>query len=122
MNTGGGLLGDTIAVLQHLGVFVVDERGKISTVIEDQVQALVILEGNKLLLQAPLVLFLGLTLPRENSDTYLVSFGPKRGTWRLDIPAAAMAAAAWSWVLKMLHDDQVTSAPRNVRVSIRTAV
>jgi hypothetical protein len=26
------------------------------------------------------------------------------------------------WVLKILQDDQVTSAPRNVRVSIRTAV
>lgn len=38
------------------------------------------------------------------------------------MPAAAMAAAAWSWVEKMLHDDQVTSAPRATRVSMRTAV
>jgi hypothetical protein len=37
-------------------------------------------------------------------------------------PAAAMAAAAWSWVEKMLHDAQRTSAPRAVRVSISTAV
>jgi hypothetical protein len=37
-------------------------------------------------------------------------------------PDAAMAAAAWSWVEKMLQLDQVTSAPRAVRVSIRTAV
>jgi hypothetical protein len=38
------------------------------------------------------------------------------------MPAAAMAAAAWSWVEKMLQDDQVISAPRALRVSMRTAV
>jgi hypothetical protein len=37
-------------------------------------------------------------------------------------PAAATAAAAWSWVEKMLHDDQRTSAPSAVSVSIKTAV
>ncbi|CAB4951006.1 unannotated protein [freshwater metagenome] len=34
----------------------------------------------------------------------------------------AIAAAAWSWVEKMLHEAQRTSAPRSVRVSINTAV
>ena len=34
----------------------------------------------------------------------------------------AMAAAAWSWVEKMLQDAQRTSAPRATRVSMRTAV
>ena len=38
------------------------------------------------------------------------------------IPASAIAAAAWSWVEKMLQLAQRTSAPRAVRVSIRTAV
>ena len=38
------------------------------------------------------------------------------------VPEAAMAAAAWSCVEKMLQLDQVTSAPNDVRVSIRTAV
>ena len=38
------------------------------------------------------------------------------------MPAAAMAAAAWSWVEKMLHEHQRTSAPRATSVSIRTAV
>ena len=38
------------------------------------------------------------------------------------VPAAATAAAAWSWVEKMLHDDQRTVAPRAVSVSISTAV
>jgi hypothetical protein len=37
-------------------------------------------------------------------------------------PEAAMAAAAWSCVEKMLQLVQVTSAPRDVSVSIRTAV
>src|SRR5262245_23754431 len=32
------------------------------------------------------------------------------------------AAAAWSWVEKMLHDTQRTSAPNVVSVSISTAV
>jgi hypothetical protein len=32
------------------------------------------------------------------------------------------AAAAWSWVEKMLHDTQRTSAPSSARVSISTAV
>merc|ERR1719163_450127 len=40
----------------------------------------------------------------------------------LEVPARTMAAAAWSWVEKMLHDTQRTSAPRASRVSIRTPV
>ena len=38
------------------------------------------------------------------------------------IPAAAMAAAAWSCVLKMLQLLQLTSAPSSFKVSISTAV
>ena len=38
------------------------------------------------------------------------------------VPVAAMAAAAWSWVLKMLHEAQRTSAPMSFSVSISTAV
>jgi hypothetical protein len=44
-------------------------------------------------------------------------FQAKTGT-----PDAAIAAAAWSWVEKMLQEAQRTSAPRETRVSIRTAV
>ena len=44
-------------------------------------------------------------------------FQAKTGT-----PAAAIAAAAWSCVEKMLHDAQRTSAPSAVSVSMRTAV
>ncbi len=38
------------------------------------------------------------------------------------VPVAAMAAAAWSWVEKMLQEAQRTSAPSACRVSISTAV
>ena len=38
------------------------------------------------------------------------------------IPALAIAAAAWSCVEKILHDDHLTSAPKFTRVSINTAV
>ncbi len=38
------------------------------------------------------------------------------------MPAAAMAAAAWSWVEKMLQEAHRTSAPRWTSVSISTAV
>ena len=37
-------------------------------------------------------------------------------------PAAAIAAAAWSWVEKMLQEAQRTSAPSATSVSISTAV
>ena len=38
------------------------------------------------------------------------------------MPASAIAAAAWSWVEKMLHEAQRTSAPSAASVSISTAV
>lgn len=50
-------------------------------------------------------------------------------TWRVSpfhantaAESLAMAAAAWSWVEKILQEHQRTSAPSAVRVSIRTAV
>ena len=63
VDTGGGLLRDTVAVLQERGVLGVDKSGKISSVIEDKVELLAILEGEELLLKAPVVLLLSLTLP-----------------------------------------------------------
>lgn len=69
VDTGGSLLGYTVAALEHLGVLGVDEGGEVTTVIEDQVEALAILEGSELLLQAPVVLLLGLALPGEDGDT-----------------------------------------------------
>jgi hypothetical protein len=46
----------------------VDEGGQVTTVVEDEVELLVILESEQLLLKAPLVLLLGLTLPGEAVD------------------------------------------------------
>ena len=43
-------------------------------------------------------------------------------TAKTGTPVAAIAAAAWSWVEKMLHEAQRTSAPSAVSVSISTAV
>lgn len=69
VNTRGGLLGDTVAVLEHLGVLVVDEGGQVTTIVENEVQLLAILEGNQLLLQTPVVLLLGLALPGKDGNT-----------------------------------------------------
>ena len=68
VDTSGGLLGDTVAVLEHVGVFGVDESGKITSVIEDEVAGLAGWEGNELLFEAPVVLLLGLTLPGEAAE------------------------------------------------------
>lgn len=65
VDTSGGLLGQTVAVLELLGVLLVDEGGQVTTVVEDEVELLAILEGGELLVQAPVVLLLGLTLPGE---------------------------------------------------------
>jgi hypothetical protein len=46
----------------------VDERGQVTTVVEDEVELLAILEGAQLLVQAPLVLLLSLTLPGEAAE------------------------------------------------------
>jgi len=69
VNTGGGLLGQTETTLQHLWVLLVNQSGQVSTVVQDQVQLLAVLESKQLLLNTPQVLFLGLTLPSENWNT-----------------------------------------------------
>ena len=48
--------------------------------------------------------------------------GTPRGLSGLPVGPTATAAAAWSWVEKMLQLHQRTSAPRHVSVSISTAV
>jgi hypothetical protein len=69
VDTGGGLLRDTEAVLEHLRVLLVDKGGQVTTVVEDEVELLVVLEGSKLLLEAPVVLLIGLALPGEDGNT-----------------------------------------------------
>lgn len=65
VDTGGGLLRETVAALELLRVLVVDESGQVTTVVEDEVELLAILERLELLVQAPVVLLIGLTLPGE---------------------------------------------------------
>ena len=65
VDTSGGLLRDAVAALELLWVLLVYERGQIATVVEDKVELLAILKGGELLLEAPLVLLLSLTLPGE---------------------------------------------------------
>jgi hypothetical protein len=47
----------------------VNESSKISTVIENEVQGFAVLEGGELLLEAPVVLLLGLALPGKHRST-----------------------------------------------------
>jgi hypothetical protein len=68
VDTSGGLLGDTVAALEHVRVLGVDKGSQVTTVVEDEVELATILEGVELLLQAPVVLLLGLALPGEDGD------------------------------------------------------
>lgn len=52
-----------------LGELVVNHGGKVSSVVEDHVQGLTVRERGKGLLNAPLVLLLGLSLPGEDGHT-----------------------------------------------------
>ncbi len=47
-------------------MLVVYQRCEIAAVVQDQVEVLAVLEGAELLLQAPIVLFFGFTLPGED--------------------------------------------------------
>lgn len=69
VDTGGGLLGDTLDVVKVLGVLVVDQVGQISSIVEDHVEGLSIGEGAEGLLDTPVVLLLGLSLPGKDGDT-----------------------------------------------------
>lgn len=69
VDTSGSLLRHPVAVFQHLGVLLVNQGGQVTTVIEDKVELLSILEREQLLLNAPFVLLFGLTLPSETEVT-----------------------------------------------------
>jgi len=69
VNTGGGLLGDTLDVVKVLGVLVVNQVGQISSIVEDHVEGLSIGESTEGLLNTPVVLLLGLSLPGKDGNT-----------------------------------------------------
>src|SRR5262245_8794608 len=62
----------------------------------------------------------GHSMVRSTHQLYSASDSPFHA--KTGMPAFAIAAAAWSCVLKMLHDDQRTCAPSLISVSISTAV
>jgi len=66
VDTGGRLLRDTPDLVQESRVRLVDERGQVTTVVQDQVRALAVLEGAELLFEAPHVLFISLSLPGKD--------------------------------------------------------
>lgn len=68
MDASGGLLGETNDTGEEVGVFFVDVVGKVTTIVEDQVQRLAIGEALDGLVDTPSVLILGLTLPGEDGD------------------------------------------------------
>jgi len=69
VNTSGSLFGNTLDLGEELRVLFVNEPGEITTVIEDHVERLAIGESLKRLLDAPVVLFLSLTLPGKDGHT-----------------------------------------------------
>lgn len=68
VDTGGGLLGDSRDAGEELGVAVVDERGEVSAVVEDDVERLAVREALDGLVHAPDGLLLSLALPGEDGD------------------------------------------------------
>ena len=102
-----------------------NEVGQIATVVEDQVQLVAVLEGDQLLLKTPVVFFLCLSLPCEDGHT-----GRSNGRSGVILCGENVAG---SWIdinfgnqlkrgIVMEPYVQVTSAPRYVNVSMRTAV
>lgn len=69
VNTGGGLLRDTLDSGQQLGELFVDHVGQITSIIQDHVEGLAFGESLQGLLNAPKVFLLGLALPGVDGDT-----------------------------------------------------
>ncbi|GMT30686.1 hypothetical protein PFISCL1PPCAC_21983, partial [Pristionchus fissidentatus] len=67
VHASGGLLGESADASQELGVLGVDEVGEVSSVIEDHVEGLSVGPDDGLV-DAPLVLLLGLSLPGVDRD------------------------------------------------------
>ena len=91
----------------------VHEQGGVTAVVEDHVRAEAVAEVEQPL-GAPPVLLQRLALPGEDRDA--------RGGLDGAAGPTTTAAAASSWVEKMLQDTQRTSAPSATSVSISTAV
>jgi len=69
VDTGGGLFGETLDTTEEFWIFVVNERGEVTTIVKNQVQGLATSEALDGLINTPKVFLLGLTLPGEDGDT-----------------------------------------------------
>lgn len=70
VDTGGGFFRKTVAVFQHFRVLFVDHGGQVTTVVQDQVQLLAVLERVQLLFDTPVVFFFGFPLPGEHGHPH----------------------------------------------------
>ena len=125
MNTSGCLLGETSDPVEEFRVFFVNVGGKVTAVVEDHVQRLATGETLDGLVNTPDVLLLGLALPGEDGNASngdggggMVLSGEDVLKWRSDPHSPTTDHIE----RKRTQEDQVTSAPRAVRVSIKTAV
>ena len=66
MHTRCRFFRNTVAILKHVGVFVVDEGGEITAIVQDEVEAFVVFEGEELLLQTPIIFIVGFAFPGED--------------------------------------------------------
>ena len=125
VNTSGCLLGETPDATEELWVFFVDVGSEVTTVVKDQVQRLATGETLDGLVNTPDILLLGLTLPGEDGNTSSGDGGGGMvlsGEDVLERRSDPRSPTAGHRRLKRTQEDQVTSAPRAVRVSIKTAV
>lgn len=119
-----------------------DQRGKITSIVQDHVQGLSAGERREGLVDAPQVLLFGLTLPREdgNASGSNAFFSSSQFSYRFGrtiYPRSCGMVLSGENVLRSIglieremevnvaghtQDDHVTSAPRAVKVSMRTAV
>jgi hypothetical protein len=97
-----GVFDPLVAVLHFVAL--VDEEGHVATVIDDELRAFFTGEDDGLP-GAPPVFFERLALPGKDGRA-----------------GGGDAAAAWSWVEKMLQEAQRTSAPSSFSVSMSTPV
>lgn len=117
-----------------------DEVGKVATIIENHVKGLSVFECCEGLLNAPEILLFGFALPSVNRDTSCGNAGKKiellesrktdhhvRSSGMI-LSGEDILKRRWSgfWGLgrriRLTQEDHVTSAPKTMSVSIRTAV
>ena len=73
--TGGGFLGDTVAVSQNLRILFMEQGRQVAAVVQNHVGFPALYVGANGAFEAPVVFFVGLTFPGENRDTTLGNSG-----------------------------------------------